>query len=330
MEKGRCWIADDHADIAERLLAADGIVLASPVYFSHVTAQMKTFIDRSLGLGHKPVGRWKPGLAVSVSAGLGEIQVAEYLAGVLRAYGAFAVGRLTALATSPGAFIGKEAVESRAADLANDLARAILEKRRYPATERDLRYYQFMGALVRDHRDALMRDDFEHWECLGLYGGFDRYIQQKAETVRYDPAARKAWLKEMIARHRVGGGGAVTAQREGMPGSGRGEEAATCRALLQAMPRAFDAAAAKDLAAVYQFEIRGHEEFTAHLRIEEGKCTYHDGRADRPDVIVRSPSDVWLAIARKDIDGRQAYMTGKYQAEGDLMLLLRFESLFGG
>jgi len=110
MEMGKCWIMDDHARIAERLLAADGVILASPVYFYHVTAQMKAFIDRSLALGHKPRRTWKPGLAVSVSAGLGETQVAEYLAAMLRAYGAFAVGRLTALATSPGEFIGKKAV----------------------------------------------------------------------------------------------------------------------------------------------------------------------------------------------------------------------------
>ena len=50
MEKGACWINDDHRTIVNKLLNARGIILASPVYFMHVTAQMKTFIDRSLGL----------------------------------------------------------------------------------------------------------------------------------------------------------------------------------------------------------------------------------------------------------------------------------------
>jgi multimeric flavodoxin WrbA len=48
MEKGKCWIPDDHLGIVERLLVADGVILASPVYFLHVTAQMKAFLDRSL------------------------------------------------------------------------------------------------------------------------------------------------------------------------------------------------------------------------------------------------------------------------------------------
>ena len=31
MEKGRCWINDDHRKIMEKLLSEDGVILASPV-----------------------------------------------------------------------------------------------------------------------------------------------------------------------------------------------------------------------------------------------------------------------------------------------------------
>ena len=328
MEKGKCWILDDHAGIVERLLAADGVILASPVYFSHVTAQMKAFIDRSLSLGHKPRGTWKPGIAVSVSAGLGETLVAEYLASMLRPYGAFAVGRLTALATSPGGFIGKEAVEAHAADLARDLARAIREKRRYPATESDLRYYQFMGALVRENRDSMMKDDHRHWEALGLYEGFENYIQQKKETVTYDPEIRRVWLKETIARHKAGREGRKAATRNATATPSRPPAAASCRELLQSMPLGFDPAAAGDLEAVYQFEIAGGEKFIAHLRICGGKCTFHEGPAAKPGVAIKSSADVWLGISRGEIDGRQAFMAGKYKVEGDLSLLMKLGSLF--
>ena len=328
MEKGKCWIVDDHAGIAERLLAADGVILASPVYFSHVTAQMKAFLDRSLALGHKPRDTWKPGIAVSVSAGLGETQVAEYLSAMLRPYGAFAVGRLTALATSPGEFIGKKEVEAHAADLARDLARAIREKRRRPATEWDLRYYQFMGALVRDNRDSMMKDDHRHWEALGLYEGFESYIQQKKEPVAYDPEIRKAWMKEIIARHKAGKEGMKAGRRDAAATPSRPPADATCLERLQSMPLGFDPAAAGDLEAVYQFEIYGGEEFTAHLRIGGGICTFHEGPADRPGVVIKSPSDVWLGISRGETDGQLAFITGKYKVEGDLSLLMKLKSLF--
>ena len=257
LEKGKCWIQDDHAGIVERLLEADGVILASPVYFYHVTAQMKAFIDRSLAVGHKPRGTWKPGIAVSVSAGLGETQVAEYLAAMLRPYGAFAVGQLTALATSPGEFIGKEIVKMRAADLARDLARAIHEKRRYPATELDLRYYQFMGTLVRENRDSMMKDDHRHWEALGLYEGFETYIQQKKEPVSFDPELRRIWLKDTIARHKALKEGRKAATREATTSSKRPPPSASCRELLQSMPLVFNPAVAGDLDTAYQFEISG-------------------------------------------------------------------------
>ncbi len=178
IEKGQCWRQDDHADILEKLFRADGVILASPVYFGHVTAQMKAFVDRSLAFGHKPRGSWKPGLAISVSAGMGETKTAEYLANLLRVYGAYSVGTFTAIAASPGAFLGKDVVEPRAADLAGDLARAIKEKRRYPATENDLSFHLFMGNLIQREKD-FMRDDYSHWLKSGFFDSFETYIGQR-------------------------------------------------------------------------------------------------------------------------------------------------------
>lgn len=45
---GMCAIRDDMAEIMEKMLAADVIVMASPVYFYSMDAQMKALIDRSV------------------------------------------------------------------------------------------------------------------------------------------------------------------------------------------------------------------------------------------------------------------------------------------
>lgn len=45
---GVCAIRDDMAGILERINAADVIVMASPVYFYSIDAQMKALIDRSV------------------------------------------------------------------------------------------------------------------------------------------------------------------------------------------------------------------------------------------------------------------------------------------
>ena len=329
MERGKCWIEDDHRAIVNKLLSADGIILGSPVYFLHVTGRMKTFLDRSLAYGHKPQPTWKPGLAVSVSAGLGETQTAEYLAGLLRVYGAFAVGKLTALATAPGEFVGRQTVETRAHDLARDLARAIKEKRRWPASDMDLRFYQFMGDLVKNNKDRLMKHDFKHWQAHGLFDGFEKYIQQTTHKRDYNPEAKDAWIRQLISQHKK--------KKEGKkmggypPSSGQGPQGVkSCKELLQMMPRGFHAAESNGLEAVYQFEISGEENFTAHLKISKGQCSFHDGPADNPGVIIKAPAAVWLAISRGELDGQQAFMSGKYKVEGDLSLLLKLKSLFSG
>lgn len=48
---GVCAVKDSMADILEKIIAADVIVLASPVYFYSVSAQLKALIDRT-------VARW--------------------------------------------------------------------------------------------------------------------------------------------------------------------------------------------------------------------------------------------------------------------------------
>lgn len=326
MEKGKCWIPDDHRQLVNRLLAADGIILASPVYFFHVTAQMKTFIDRSLAFGHKPRSTWKPGLAISVSAGKGETQTADYLANVMRAFGAFSAGTLTAMAVSAGEFVGTQFVQERAVDLANDLAVAVKKKRRYPATDSDLAFYQFMGNLVRSKKDSVMKDDYEHWQQSGLFENFENYIGQETARARFDPEVRKAWVKEMIGDYKAKK--ADDRRQTPIAADRITRQADTCEELLGSMPLGFNAAAADGLEAVYQFKINGQENFSGYLKIENGKCSFHSGTAVNPSVKISAPADVWLAISADEMDGQQAFMSGKYTVEGDIGLLMKMQTLF--
>lgn len=112
------------------------------------------------------------------------------------------------------------------------------------------------------------------------------------------------------------------------PASSAHWEPRTCRELLEMMPKGFRPEAAQGVTAVYQFEMSGLETFVAHLKIQDGTCTLVDGPAEDPGVVVKSPSDVWLAISTGEMDGQEAFMSGRYQVEGDLMLLMRLKSLF--
>ena len=54
---GVCVQKDDMAEIREKLLAADVIVLASPIYFYSMTAQLKLVIDRTYAFYQELAGK---------------------------------------------------------------------------------------------------------------------------------------------------------------------------------------------------------------------------------------------------------------------------------
>jgi multimeric flavodoxin WrbA/putative sterol carrier protein len=101
------------------------------------------------------------------------------------------------------------------------------------------------------------------------------------------------------------------------------------RLLLKVMAAFLNSQAAGDLKATIQFEVTGTQPGNWFLSIENGKCRYNEGKVDSPTLTIQTPSEIWLAIANKEIDGQKAFMEGKYIARGDMGLLMRMRSLFG-
>lgn len=71
----QCHIKDDMQGVYPKLLAADGIIFATPVYFLHVTAQAKTFIDRLYVLYRAQRLANKVGGTIAVTGRIGHSQV---------------------------------------------------------------------------------------------------------------------------------------------------------------------------------------------------------------------------------------------------------------
>jgi putative sterol carrier protein/multimeric flavodoxin WrbA len=113
---------------------------------------------------------------------------------------------------------------------------------------------------------------------------------------------------------------------QGKPVQGKVED---MRLLLRGMAAAFNSQAAGDLKTTIQFEVTGKQTGDWFLSIEKGKCTYHEGKANAPNLTIKTPSEVWLAIANNEMDGQQAFMEGKYKATGDMSLLMQMKTLFG-
>ncbi|MDI6854991.1 MAG: SCP2 sterol-binding domain-containing protein, partial [Deltaproteobacteria bacterium] len=145
------------------------------------------------------------------------------------------------------------------------------------------------------------------------------YVKQTRTPAQGSPEMREAWRQSLMSRQKE--------SRPAAPGVDPAE-AGSVRELLKAMPQIMNREAARDLTAVYQFDISGTEEFTAHLVIDKGRATYHEGPAAKPDVLIKAPAAVWLAVARGEKNGARAFMAGEYRAEGEVQLLMKLKDLF--
>lgn len=128
---GSCYHEDDFAAIYDKLLAADGIVLGSPCYLWHVTAQLKTLLDRLSEAIHCQRLLDKYGAAVCTAGSTGHEDTATAMEKMLQAMGVQTVGQV-ACAPPPGPLDPEGPCVEKALALGRDLVAAIREGRQYP------------------------------------------------------------------------------------------------------------------------------------------------------------------------------------------------------
>ena len=92
--------------------------------------------------------------------------------------------------------------------------------------------------------------------------------------------------------------------------------------------QAFNADAAKGLDAIFQFDITGENGGIWHVAVRNGVCEVQQGKAASPTVTLTMASDTWLGMVNKQINGIQAFMTGKLKLNGDMLLAQRIPDLF--
>lgn len=106
---GVCVHNDDFSALFSRMIAADGIVLGSPVSIDNVTGQMKVFIDRLADAMHYQTLSGKYGCAVTTTFSSGGDDVVSYLNHVLTYLGIPALeGMSVAIEDDWGAVYGVE------------------------------------------------------------------------------------------------------------------------------------------------------------------------------------------------------------------------------
>jgi len=94
--------------------------------------------------------------------------------------------------------------------------------------------------------------------------------------------------------------------------------------LIHKMPEAFDPSAAGDTQAVIQYAISE----PMYAEIKDGSCTVHEGEAENPDVTLKISDEDLVDMLTGELNGMTAFMTGKLQVDGDIMLAQKLSSIF--
>lgn len=158
---GRCAQDDDFSYLAERMEAADGIIMGSPSYAGGVTSPVETIMERMCDAAHCRRFEGKYGAAISISRDGDEGYVLEHIGRFLDGCGVAVAGGLAA------SFDGKGDALAMAEELGKELSLAISERRLYPeheeAKERFLREF---GETIVSNKERWAHD-YRYWREKG-------------------------------------------------------------------------------------------------------------------------------------------------------------------
>ena len=96
--------------------------------------------------------------------------------------------------------------------------------------------------------------------------------------------------------------------------------------IMAQMHTAFVAEEAEDLQATFQFCILDDDDF--YITIDNSNRATSIGNHEDPEITMSMDSDTLKEIVSGELDGMAAFMGGRLQAEGDVMLGTRLSQLF--
>jgi len=164
---GKCVIDDDFHTLHDAMVAADGVVIASPNYIFSVSAQLKALMDRCCGPIHLQELTGRYGAAVVTSGASGSEDVEQYIQRFLQGVGCWTVGGVGASMAEIYGPDGGQASRRRAAKLGTDLVEAI-RAGEVPADQKPGReaFFQRMKGLVTAMKDSWPYE-YDYWKAHG-------------------------------------------------------------------------------------------------------------------------------------------------------------------
>jgi len=184
-----CPLDDDRAEIERRMLAADGVLFASPVYAMSMTALLKNLLDRLSYTMHRPRFFAQKAFIVVTAGAAGAKETAQTIAAV-HFMGFEMVGRLaTIVLPEPRTAAEQRQTRSQVQRAARRFHRALTRTGPRTLTLTELILFRIHQVAYTYLKDTLVADH-EHFQERGW---FDRSRRWYAE-------ARVSPVKDLLAR----------------------------------------------------------------------------------------------------------------------------------
>jgi putative sterol carrier protein len=86
---------------------------------------------------------------------------------------------------------------------------------------------------------------------------------------------------------------------------------------------------AQGIDTMIQFDLAGDSGGKYWVKIADGQCTTGAGEVNDAKLTVRASGDDWFNIATGKLNVMQAFMAGKLKVQGDMMLGMKLQPMFG-
>ena len=90
----------------------------------------------------------------------------------------------------------------------------------------------------------------------------------------------------------------------------------------------FSPQGAEGLTAVFQWDVLGENGGVWHIKVADGKAELINERHPAPTVSQTCGTDLFLSMVNYEIDGMQAFMSGKLKMTGDMNVAQKIYEVF--
>ncbi|HUI93423.1 MAG TPA: NAD(P)H-dependent oxidoreductase [Chitinivibrionales bacterium] len=298
---GKCIISDDMGSVLQDFLDADTVVFATPLNAFTVSGPLKNVMDRLLPLTQPTFEQSPPGL-VRNSLRFPEKWPKKFAAIVV------------------GAFKGEEnfaAVQSTFSLFANAMSMEPAGDLIRPESHL-LRFALAKPLTVKTIETAFVKAGYE----LATEGRITPETRQKAATPLAPDLGYFKKYSNIYWEHAV----ALGEKSHDLDLLTK-TVMADVRILMQEMARSIDPAATAHLKTTLQFEFTD-KPYSFILSVDKGKCTFIEGKTDKPDLKVTTSTGVWAKVFMRQINVRDALMNRQIVLEGDKFIFSRLDRYF--